>query len=450
MTLVPIPQRQGVKTRQKYYPEDPGAPGVDPGSPVGYVMHLADEAGFGSSQNLINAPVFKGHRKPDGVIYGNISAEGENPYGLEFRTFPRILKDFFGPDGYSRPFGGTSKFHRFIIPIDDDAIMGSAQIQDESLETPKQFIRNKGVRPGTINMSYANEGVARYGLGLMGIGEEVYTDLGGTVIDEGYKAVSYFNGSAKLAGYYLAGMTDFRISINGGLSRQDAAFRDGRAAAINYGKVNVTGSLGLMFSLAGAAPENNMNFYNYAVNQQFIPLEIVWADAPLAQANMWCRVVLATTAFSRRGFRPGGTAGKIITQDYQLVDDIAADLPGEKFNETRSATYNLTGTSNKLGVKVDGAATIPVTLPIGGAVTHAAVVAALQASAPLTAVANIEDKHGRVFIQSKTSGGTSSVQIDTAQTDSAHTAIGFDGVADVGLNDTPFKIEVFNDIAVDL
>src|SRR4051812_15467543 len=100
--LPAIPQRQGIKTREIYYREDAGAPGVDPAVAVGYILHLADEGAFGTTQGRTKAPVFKGNRKPDSSILGNITAEGENPYGLEFRTFPRILKDFVGPNGYSR------------------------------------------------------------------------------------------------------------------------------------------------------------------------------------------------------------------------------------------------------------------------------------------------------------------------------------------------------------
>ena len=446
--MLPLPQRQGIKTRQIFYPERNGF-GIDPDPAVGYLLNLVDEAGFGTSDSLIRTPVFKGTRKPDGAINGMIGAEGENPYGLEFRTFPRILREFFGAGGYVRPEGGTTSLHRMFIPIDPDAEMGSCQIQDESRETPVQYIRNKGVRPGTINLAYANEGVARYGVGFMGLGEEVRTNLGGTVVDEGYKAVSYFNGHAKLAGYHLVGMTDFSLSLDGGLSRADAAFRAGVAASINYGAINATGRLGLMYSTNGAAPENNLNFYDMAVNQQAVPLEVMYTDAPTFVADQWCRVILAATRFSRRGFRPGGAAGRLIAQDFQLVDDASADLPAEKFNRIRGP-YQLT-TNNKLGLKLNGGATIPITLGAQNTlITNSQLVAAVLASAPFTALANAVEFNGRMLMSTIGKGSQFSIQVDTAQTDSAHTILGFDGVANIGFSDTPLLIEFYNDITVDL
>lgn len=446
--LPSIPQRQGIKTRQIFYPERSGF-GIDPSPAVGYLMPLADEAGFGTSDSLVRAPIFKGTRKPDGVVNGMITAEGENPYGMEFRTFPRVLREFFGVGGYVRPGGGSTSLHKMFIPIDPDAEMGSCQIQEESRETPTQYIRNRGVRPGTINLSYANEGVARWGGGFMGSGDEVRTNLGGTVNDEGYKAVSYFNGHARLNGYYLVGMTDFSLSLDGGLSRADAAFRGGVAASINYGAINVTGRLGLMFSTAGSAPENNLNFYDMAVNQTPVPLEVMYTDAPPAISDSWCRIILAATRFSRRGFRPGGAAGKLITQDYQLIDDASADIAAEKFSINRGP-YTLT-TNNKLGIKVNGGATIPITLGTASTtITLAAAIAAINANVTFSNLAIAEEFNGRIMLRTIGKGSNYSIQIDTAQTDSAHSILGFDGVAFTGYSDTPLLIEFYNDIIVDL
>jgi hypothetical protein len=446
--LPSIPQRQGIKTRQIFYPERDGF-GIDPDPAVGYLMPLADEAGYGTGDTLVNAPVFKGTRKPDGVVNGMITAEGENPYGMEFRTFPRVLREFFGAGGYVRPGGGTTGLHRLFIPTDPDAEMGSCQLQDESRESPVQYHRYPGTRPGTVNLAYANEGVARYGVGFMGSGYEERTSLGGTVNDEGYKAVSYFNGHARLNGYFLVGMTDFSLSLDGGLSRADAAFRSGIAASINYGAINVSGRLGLMFSTVGSAPENNLNFYDMAVNQTAVPLEVMYTDAPPTIADQWCRIILAATRFSRRGFRPGGAAGKLITQDYRLVDDASADLAAEKFNTTRGP-YVLT-TDNKIGIKINGGATIPITLGTASTtITNAAAVAAINANVTFSALAVAEEFNGRIMLRTIGKGSTYSIQIDTAQTDSAHTILGFDGVAFTGYSDTPLLIEFYNDIVVDL
>lgn len=446
--FAPLPQRQGIKTRQIFYPNEPSL-GTDPAAPVGYLMPLADEAGFGTAQGLTNVPVFKGLRKPDAVVLGMITADGENPYLLESRIFPRVLKTFLGDDGYVRPAGGTTKLHRLFIPTDPDAEMGSCQIQDESRETPVQYIRNKGVRPGTIGLTYAAEGGARYTVGFTGIGNEVFTDLGGTVVDYPSRPFSYFNGYAKLNGYYLVGMTDFNMSLDAGLARQDAAFHAGQAAAIGYGAVNLTGSLGLMFSTNGSAPENNMNFYNMAVNQQDVPLDVLWADAPLDRADHWIRILTPAVRFSRRGFRPGGAVGKVITQDWRMVDTENADIAAEKFNDIRGP-YTMDNTNNVIGIRVDGAAATAVTLPTGAAVTVDQIVAAINANGTLSAAIVAESFVGRVMLRHKTAGASHSIGIDTTTANSAHTVLGFDAVAMSGFDDTPLIIEVYNDITTDL
>jgi hypothetical protein len=445
----PLPQRQGVKTRQIFYPNEPSL-GVDPVAPIGYVMDLLDEAGFGTSQGLTRVPVYKGRRRGSSTLSGDIMAEGENPFGLEARIFPRILKSALGDDGYVRPKGGTSKLHRLFTPILASAEAGSAQIQDESLETPVIYTRNKGVRIGSINMTYAGGGaVARYGMNAMGIGREVNTSLGGTIVEYPFRAFSFMNGYARLAGYYLTGMTDFSITMDFGVSRQDAAFHAGEAAAIGYGDIALSGRLGLMWSTSGAAPENNMNFYNMAVNQQNIPLDVGFANAPVDLADQWVRFIIPATRFSRRGFRPGGAAGKTITQDWQHVDDVDSDLPAENLGEIRGP-YALT-TDNKLAIKVDGGAAVSVTLGTASTtVTVTDVVAAINANGTLNTAIDAVEYFGRVLLRHKLLGASHSIQIDTAALDSAHAILGFDGIASTGFDDTPWLIEVFSDIAVDL
>jgi hypothetical protein len=447
LPITRIPQRQGVKTREIFYPNEPTL-GVDPITPVGYVMDLLDEAGFGTTRGRTRVPVYKGTRRPDSSVRGNATSDGENPYGMDFRVFPRILKTKLGSMGYYRPGGGTSRLHRLRVPTHPDAEMGSGQVQYESLETPKQIIRNRGVRPGTVNMSYATEGVARYGVGYMGVGDEVETDLGGTIVEYPFKAVSYFNGYAKLDNQFLVGMNEFSLSMDSQLSRQEAAFLDGQAAAIGYGSVNITGRLGLMFSTAGTRPESNLNFYKMAVQERIIPLEMVWANNPLDLATMWCRLIMFVR-FGQNSFRPGGSAGKLIAQDYQMEMDENSDHPAEIF-ASNLGPYTLTGADNVLSVRYGGAAGVPVTLPTGAAVTTDAIVAALNGNATLSTNIDFVNFMGRPMARTKGTGSTYTLQIDTAAGSSAHTVLGFDGVAYAGLDDTGFLWEFYNDISVDL
>lgn len=437
-----LAHRQGVKTRQEYYREDAGSPGIDPASPIGFVMPLADEAGFTRKRALVRAPVYKGNRKPDGVISGMKTADGENPYGLELNVFPRILKDFFGPDGYVRPGGGTTRLSRYFIPTDDDAVPGSFQIQDKSLESPVQILRKKGVMGSPFNFSYANEGVARYGLGMMGVGEQVTTDLGGTVTDYPYKAMNYFSGAVEIDGDTLVGMTEFSLSLDGGLSRTDAAFRDGLAASIGYGNINTTGRTTLMMAKNGGGLEENLNFYDLAEDEIPVAMSCMWADKPLTLATGWIRIILSAVRFSGEGFKSGGTAGRFISNDFQSVDDETGDLAAEKFS-VNAGPYTLT-TNNKLGLKVNGGATVPVTLGTASTViTLTQAVAAINGTVGLNGLVASEF-NGRIMLRSGLKGAAQSIQIDTAQADSAHTILGFDGVAFLGYSDTPLLIEVFH------
>jgi hypothetical protein len=447
--LTPLPRRQGVKTRQVMYAEPDAAPGTNPGSPVGYILPLADESGFGTEQGRIQAPVFKGKRKPYGSVLGNINAAGEAPYGLEFRTFLRVLRQFVGPNGYTRPGGGTTSLHRIFTPTVDDSSPGSVQIEDQSLETPVQYIRNRYVRPGSINLSYANEGVARYGVSWMGIGDELRTSLAGTVNDEGYKAVSFFNGYAKLNGYYLVGMSDFAITFDGGLSRGDAAFRGGIAASVDFGVINISGRLALMFATNGAAPENNLNFYDMAVNNQAIPLEVIWTDTNETLSDSWCRIIIPGTKFSRRGFRPGGAAGKLITQDFTVDDDTASNkIAAEKYGIR--GPYNIGASTFNLGVKDTGGSTIITALTQGAARTTDQVVTELNANVSFSAAFTAENFLGRVMIRHKTLGAAKSIQVDTATANSAHSILGFDNVVFSGFDDTPWLVEINNDITTNI
>lgn len=448
--MLTINRRQGVKSRQIMYPEPDSTFGQDATVPVGYIMPLADESGFGTDQGMTEAPVFKGNRKAYGIVYDNIMASGESPYGLEFRTFLRVMRQFVGPNGYVRPGGGVTSLHRISVPTANDAVPGSVCLQDESLETPVQYIRNRGVRAGTINLSYANAGVARYGVGWTGIGDEVQTSLAGTVNDDDYKAASYFNGYMSMNGYDLVGLSDFSISFDGGVSRGDAAFREGIGSSVDFGVINVTGSLGLQMATNGAAPENNLNYYNMAVNQQSIPIDVAWANDKIATADQWCRIIIPGTKFSRRGFRPGGSQAKSITQDWRVEQNATTNgIAAEKFGTIRGP-YNIGAGNAILGVQVNGGATIPITLVQGAARTVAQVVTDINANATFTALGTASVFMGRVMLRSLLKSSSASMKVDTAQATSAHTVLGFDGILFSGKSDTEWLMEFYNDITTDL
>lgn len=427
-------QRLGSSSRAVFYPETTW--NEDPGTPVGYVMPLRDQSGFGSSDSLIEAPIFTGNALPFGVINGLVNAEGAFPLALEFITIGHFLKTYFGSDGYARPGGGTTSLHHWFIPTASGAVPGSAQVQSSFQETTAQHIRNKGCRVGGFSFSQDIAGAVSYSMDMIGSGKEATTDLGGTVTDNGYSAASYFNGKLKKGSTSLASLAQFSLALACGLSRQDVAFNDGYAGAINQGIHSAKGRLELLFG-------DDLSFYNEAVNQNEVSLDCLWANGPLSSATRWLRVQMPTVRFARTAPRPGGSAGLLIGQDYMMIRSDNADVAAEAFGPTLG-TYNVTLTTDVLGVKIDGGATISTTLTASATKTAAQVVAELQANGSLTAVADVDEFNGRVRITSKTKGSSSSVQIDTAVVDSAHSLFGFDGVARTGRNDCPLLVSIYN------
>jgi hypothetical protein len=442
-----VPQRVGAYTRIVFYPET--AYGADPGSPLGYVLPLAGESGFEITQPLVGVPVFKADRLPDENTYGDISAQGPIALNLDFMTLSRIFKELVGASGYSRPGGGSTSLHRFIAPSDFTG-PGSCQIQSEQKQATAQFDRARGCRIGAIALrSGAEAAGATVDVNFMGNGDVVGTDLAGTVADEANNATSYFNGRIRLDDTLLVGLTNLTLNIDPMLSRQPAAFNDGIAAAINYGKFKISGSLGLIFGLDGSNPENNKTFYNKAVNQADVKLECIWTDLPVGTQTMWHRFRTSQARFGRRSFKPGADGGLMITQDFDVRrggNKFAAEAIG-----TTKDTFNIGASTFNVGVKIDGGGTLTIALTQGAARTADQVVADLNADGPFSAVALAVNFLDQILIRSKGTGGSStSVQLDAAQVNNAHTVLGFDGTSRSGLSGVAWVLETYNSITSNL
>lgn len=413
----------------------------DPGAPVSHVLPLSGQGGFKTDQALIEAPIFTGTRFPFGVVTGNTTAAGRIPLQLEFNTMARIFRRFFGSGGYSRP--GSGKLHRFKIPTDNSG-PESFQLEAQFLEATPVYVRAKGCYAGSIGLQYSTEGVAGYDLEVMGSGAEAYTTLDATPEDDGYSAVSYFNGFAKLNQLGLVGLTEFSANLDGGLSRQDVAFNGGIAGGINSGAINARGRLGLTFRTTGAGAEDDLYYYMLAVNNTEVEIECVWTDLPPDIATKFLRFRGIATRFSRSAPQPGGAAGLIIGQDWQIIRSTAADIKPEIFG-TILGPYNIGAATDQFAAKIDGVAKT-VTLTNGAARTAAQIVAELNADAPFFAVAEADVFLGRVRIKSRTAGTGGSVQFDTAVADHCGAVLGFHNAVITGDNDTPLVIEVYNDI----
>jgi len=438
-------QRLGTASRLVLYPETTW--NTDPGSPAGFVLPLYAQAGFGSQDSLIDAPIFTGDMLPFSVINGMITATGQVPLGLEYNTSGYLWKAFVGANGYLRPGGGATTQHQFFIPIVAGSTPGSVQMQSEFLDGTPIYLRQKGVRVNGFNYQTNLQGVAQYTADLIGSGTEVQTDLAGAKTNNAYSASNYFNGQVSYtsAGVttVLASMTALTFSTTANMQRQDVAFNLGIAGSLNSGNINAKAKMDLMFGNGGAGPSADLAYYNDAVNQVEVQLDFVWANGPLATCTAFKRVQLMAVRMPRVAPRPGGAAGIVYGQEGKLVRSTAAKTAGEYFLPNLGPYAIVAATSDKLGVKVDGGATLAVPLTAGAARTQAQILTDLQAFGALTAVANVTSFCGRPMITSKTVGSTSSVQIDAVQATNANTVLGVDTVVRTGKDTCPLLVTLF-------
>lgn len=432
-------QRIGPLSRLVWYEEV--TPGSDASITEGYLVPIVGQSQFMTDQPLIPAPVYTGELLTDDVIWGSVSAAGTERIGLEFTFVGRILKAFFGPGGYSRPGGGTTTRHQFVTQTGIPTKL-TGQLENVSLEGTQVYRRAKNVMVGGITFTFATDGVAAYDVQMMGTGSEAYTQIDSTPTDDGYSGVSYHNGQLRLDSTALASVQEFSLTLGSPLARTDVAFNAGIAAGIIKGKITPEGRLGLvMDATAGSGIEAGQNFYLKAVNQTNVALECGWSNLPTDLATEFLSIELPANAVSRNGWKSGGEAGLSSNQTFRARR--AGAVSGFAFG-TNLGTYNVTGTSNVFSVKINGGATIDVTLTTNAAKTAAQIVTELNANVPFAAAAVADVYFGRVRVKSKTTGAASSVQFQTGTTNHCGTLLGFNAVVYTGLASCPVRITLFN------
>lgn len=433
-----IDQRIGPGSRALWIPE--AALGVDPDPATAVVLPLREQMGFGASDTLNDAPYFAGNRLPDDVTQGMITAEGSLPLGLEFLAIGHLLKSWVGDDGYTKETIPGGYLHRFFIDPTSCAALGSGQIQSEFCgESAKLYLRDKGIRVNSFDFNFAADGTAGVDVGLIGTGQQDQTDIDAvatvTIEDNGYTPTSYFNGFAKMDGVTLDGLTNFSMSLTQNVSRQDAAFRSGYAAALNAGKLRVSGTLELMFGDGGALPESDLTWYNKAVQQSLFALDCAWTDLPPDSATAWLRVQLPQNRAQRSAPRPGGEAGIVVSQEYRTVNRSAA-LPAEVYSAA-----NPTIGAGDLLVKVDGGAAQTFTFT-GGETVDEAVTLVNATATGFTAV----NMFGRLVLVHDTGGVAKTLQVDVTST---VTGLDFANTVKTGWDSCPMMISLANSRSTD-
>lgn len=424
-TTVPlVSQRKGIASQCIWIPELDGWD-KDPATVNAYSMPLADKTGFKVHGDLIEAEIYDGTQLPPATVRGNSMADGTITLGLEYILSGRLLKCALGAAGYAQPEGATGRLKQFTIPTTLGGYPISGQLVRRSLETTMQVLRSTGNIIGSFHFPFATSGRATYEISLNGSGKSFRTMPAGfgSITNDGYVPASYFNMQMILNGYNIVGLTNFDDTLDFHSSRQDVGANNGNAGAINVGYVGAGGQLGLIWAVDGAGMESNFNLLDLAVNEVEFAIDCIYTDKPLALSTQWLRRrYWARLSPSDPDF--GGSAGLIQEPKWQMVRSSSAQWAAERFGDI-IGPYLLSGTTNIFGVKIDGGATVSVTLPTGAAVTTDQIVTALNASGSFSAVAIADNFMGRPRVTSKTTGlTTSKVQIDTTVTNSAHTVLG--------------------------
>jgi len=443
--------RKGSRSRVILYPET--TLGVDPGAPVGVVLPLnASTAGVSPTQARLDAPVWMGNRLPFSSILGMKTATGNYPVGLEFTAFGWLLKMFTGASvaPLQNTGGASGAYAHYFQMLGNDPL--PFQLQHEYLEAgaSTQFSgvpaikRSRGVRGNGLKWAFSPSGPVVVGFDAMGTGDEVFTDLGGTKNDYGYAGKSYFNGMlvkktpAFPAGQILANVSGFNYAPSNNLSRVDVAFNDGLANDEIAGNTILSGDMTLLFRT-----DDDLQFYNEALNDNICSLVCLWADLPLDQCVNFLEVTIPLVKFSRGAINVGGPSALSLMQTFRGEYDSTATgqcalAPFVLTKVMIPPTGITVPNPSNLGFKIDGGATVTKALTPGSNYTATQLLTDLSATGGITGCTidgypqKPSGAYGHVRLRSNTKGTGGSIQCDTTVANSAHALFGFNNTVYTG------------------
>lgn len=425
-------QRQQKDTRTIWYPEAANAPGADPAIPVGIVVPLAGENGVADTQDPSRMPIGMGDGLSDSLVAGLIRYGGSMPIGIDFDFFGYALASIYS--GYAHV--GATLLHEFFEDVATAGARPSTfQLQDELLEPPPQFTRGRYNRLSEIACNAAESGGAQATLQVMGVGDIVDTDLGGTKTNYGFEAASYFDTAIK---YTVGGVTHVLSGTSAANAFSTRVFRAtdvppafgnaGVGAHVSCGVLSAEAQIGIPVNVGGTGPSANLSMYSDAKNRRVVGIEFILANGPFATCTAyWRRQIVAGFVFRQRPKPAPGTSGLT----YNARVEVSRMRPAlmrvcAEYHATIKGPYAIDGTCDKLGIKVDGGATQVITL------THGATRSAEDLMTDVNATLNgatADEFLGWPRLTSNTYGTASSIQIDTTIANSAHEVLGFDGTA---------------------
>ncbi len=426
--------RQGPLSRISRYRETTW--GTDPTTPNAYLIPFLTD-GFQLRQPRAAGNFYDGVMSAKGSYLEAVSCQGEITTSLDYWAVGYDLMDTLGSTGYTR----VGSFHRWV-GLGNPLPHG---IRKEFLQSPAIVHRYPAVVATVLRFAQAGRGQQQYGVTRLGSGAEVLTDIASTtLVDTTTKATnSYYNGQLYQDGSLLGNPAAFDLTVDRKVTGKEGLFSGGTLSAYSVGVPEVRGTLGKVFTT-----DDGDTFYLAAKNETASSIICVYANKPVTgNPTAFLRIILPMVLFDRMATAAGGDT--IPDQSQTFYAQIPSTYyPGHAIG-TLAGTFNLTASDCVVSVKPEAGATIDVTLATGSAVTTDAIVTALNADGGFSAKLKASNFLGRLEIASKDTTSSSSVQWQTATTNSAHSKLGFTNTTWSGYAGAEMYVELYNATSTD-
>jgi tail tube protein len=438
---MPTDQRSGVESALRLVEETAyGVPGTE-----AYDWLLGAGAPVGASRrNFVDVPIYKGGTYfPFESIKGIAESGGAVPTIGDFGFIGRLAKNFYGtvtPTGGAN-YARADVFHRWYA----NGRPMSYMLEAGYLEATAAYIKSYGHKMGQWDITGAQEGPVTFNVTDIGSGQDAIPTSSphdATPTDEQNGVASYLDGFVLRNGVDEGAVTGSQLTLNRnavGSRRHYSPYLTNVIA----GKWLITGRLAIAWK--------NEAYLADARAGTIMPLECVYGDAPVENGfTKWFRWGFAGVRFAQGDQIVGGGDPLSIDQAFRVLP-VTTGFPAEiiaKVSEgLTGAGYNIPA-SSKLGVKVDGGATVEKTITTGANRTAAQIVTDLLASGGIAGATSIRwggsaTEGGRPAIRTTANGPLKTLQIDAATVGSVHTILGMDTVVHSGSSD-PFFFEVLN------
>lgn len=446
-------QRMQLDSSLNWVPES--APGVM--GATGVVVPLAAESGYSITQEPVAMPIGMADRLPDSFVPGLIMAGGALPLGLDYEFVGNPLRSLWL--GYSQiDMGSAGSLHEFFEDLTAGTRQKTATLESKFAEATAQYICGHNNIVSGIDFRGDFQGGAQLTAQILGVGDVDEVVSGATMTNHGFQPTNYFDGRIryKVSGteHDVAGFSELSCSAARPAAREEGGFLSGEATGIGFGPIGMKGSLGVPFKVGGTGPFGDLNFYSDAINRRVVSLDYMVADAPLTTCTKYLRWQIFCALVFRSNPKPGpGNGFHKYAQRFETARMASTNMvmPAEYHQPLETALRGpyLVPASAKLGVKLNGGATIPITITAGAARTVDQIVADINGNGTFAASATADNFLGVIRMRTTTGGSTTSIQVDTAQVDSCHALLGLNGTTRSGRSSIACRMTLYNLLTAD-